>query len=92
MDTLVKIAEDALLLAANIRGGEDLDASSYIDADLDGHEAYQVAREFRIVELVVDLAERLVATTGIDPETVWTPTDVADLLDAEWGANRKAVA
>lgn len=90
MESLRKIAEDTLLLAANIRMGEDL-----AEARSDSYGAYHVdelaaAREFRIVELVVDIAERIIATTGIEPDTVWTPDDVRDLLDPEYGHKQSA--
>lgn len=75
MDTLRQIIEDTLLLAANIRTGEDI-GEEHVEGEPD---AAAGLREFRTVELVVNIAERLARTTGIaDP---WTPHAIADLTD-----------
>lgn len=75
MDTLRQIIEDTLLLAANIRTGEDI-GEERIEGEPDAAEGL---RQFRTVELVVNIAERLAHTTGItDP---WTPHAIADLTD-----------
>lgn len=81
--TLRRIAEDAFLLAARIREGESLDESSYYTDGMDEQERESL-RQWRIIELVVNLGERIVQTAGIEPSTVWTPTAVRDLLDAEY--------
>lgn len=36
-------------------------------------------------EVVVNLAERLVETTGIDPAGLWVPEALNDTVDAGWG-------
>lgn len=42
---------------------------------------------FRAAEVIVNLAERIVEVTGLDPRTVWTPESVSDMLDPFWGVD-----
>lgn len=77
-DTLKQIAEDTFLLAANIRTGEPLDEDAYNPEDNREREAM---REWRIIELVTNLGERICATAGITLDETWVPTDIRDLLD-----------
>lgn len=76
MESLKRIAEDAFLLAANIREGESLGET---EDDIDAREA---ERQWRIVELVVSLGERVAETAGLDMSDVWIPDAVRDLTDA----------
>lgn len=76
VDSLKQIAEDAFLLAANIREGESLGET---EDDIDAREA---ERQWRIVELIVSLGERVADTAGLDISDVWIPDAVRDLTDA----------
>lgn len=75
-DTLKKIAEDTLLLAANIRSGEDLE-----EHDDDDPKAAAAMREWRIIELVVDIGERLARTAGFETADLWVPDAVQDIVE-----------
>lgn len=75
-DTLKKIAEDAFLLAHNVREG-DLGESG------DNAEELAASREWRTVELIIDIGERLARVAGIPDETLWKPDGLLrDLIDA----------
>lgn len=74
-DTLRKIAEDAFLLAHNIKEG---DLQEEIEEG-DDAEAILAKREWRSMELVIGIGERLCRLTGVqDP---WVPDSINDIVD-----------
>lgn len=82
-DTLKQITEDILLTAHHIRNG------NYYDDLPEGIEPGDEAGplSYRITQIVVNLAERLAAVSGIPVESIWVPELVDDMLDPEWGTN-----
>ena len=77
-ENLVQIIEDTLLTARNVIEGEYLnDLPEGIEpADQAGPLAW------RIMEVVVNLAERLTDLAGVDPDTLWVPEGaVADAFE-----------
>lgn len=80
-ETIKQVIEDTLLTAAKVRNGD-----YYEDLD-DGIDEQDMAGPLshRIAEVVVNLAERLAAVSGIDGRHVWTPRFVEDMLDPWWG-------
>jgi hypothetical protein len=74
-DTLRKIAEDAFLTAYNINYGDLDEELEEGDDDL----AIRAKREWRAMELVIGLGERLCAVADIrDP---WVPTAIQDIVE-----------
>lgn len=41
-------------------------------------------------EVLVNIAERLIAIAGLDPRNIWAPDDVADLLDIDFGSRARS--
>jgi hypothetical protein len=74
-DTIRKIAEDAFLLAYRINYDDLEEEIESGDDDL----AVRAKREWRAMELVIDLGERLCRVSGIsDP---WIPTQIQDIVE-----------
>lgn len=82
-DTLRRIAEDAFLLAAKLREGESLEEEAYLADSFDPEES-EAMRQWRVVELVVNLGERIVNVAGLAPDTVRVTKGVIDLLDPNY--------
>jgi hypothetical protein len=74
-DTVRKIAEDAFLLAHNIKEG---DLGEEIE-DGDDELAIRAKREWRAMELVINLGERLCRVTGV--EDPWVPSSIQHLTE-----------
>lgn len=77
-DTLKKIAEDCFLLAFNIRGGDLEEEIEEGDDDL----AIHAKREWRAMELVIGIGERVARVAGIADEDLWKPEGLEELIQA----------
>lgn len=71
-DTIRKIAEDAFSLAAAVRTGADLGEVRHGDDELD-----RAARQWRLVERIVEIGDRIVAVAGVP--SVPVPPPVRDI-------------
>jgi hypothetical protein len=76
VDTLKQIAEDAFLLAAGIRDGDD---QLIGDIDTTGADDREAMREWRIIELIVGVGERICSTAGLGAGQVWIPDVIQDM-------------
>jgi hypothetical protein len=78
VETLKLIAEDALLLAGNVREGNadifvnDTNRPDYGELD------YLV-----VVNVITDIAERIIRVAGIDAKTVFCPESLFDTFDRD---------
>jgi hypothetical protein len=81
-DTIKRIVEDTFLTAANIHYGGDFIDELYVDDP--GSEWHGQVSTFRILEVVINLGERLAQLAGLHPDDVWMPDDARHLIEWEY--------
>lgn len=81
-DSLKEIAEDAYRLASYIRTGNDAELMGDVNLSEMDSEEEAAHREWRIIELIVGLGDRVVMLMGEDARTlIEIPPDVEDMVN-----------
>lgn len=75
--TLKAIAEDCFLTAWNINYGDLEEELEEDDLELD----IRAKREWRAMEIVINLGERIARVAGIDQNDLWIPTELKSLVE-----------